>query len=192
MTAAAFLPWLVVAMLLVAAVQIGRRVRLWRGGKPATVDWFAGLKALPKRYLVDVHHVVDRDKSASRMHVPTAGGLVLACGLLGFGLVPAITASRLYWALVALAFLVMGAGVVLEARRRYPRALPRLSLGLWQRLPVHLGVFAAGGFLTALLAALGNPLPALSFVLFFPAAAAGLALAATTASGPMRHALAGA
>ena len=192
MTAAAFLPWLVVAMLLVAAVQIGRRVMLWRAGKPATIDWIVGLKALPKRYLVDVHHVVDRDKSASRMHVPTAGGLVLACGLLGFGLVPAIAASRLYWALVALAFLIMAAGVVLEARRRYPRALPRLSLGRWQRLPVYLGVFAAGGFLTALLAALGNPLPALSFLLFFPAAAAGLALAATTASGPMRHALAGA
>ncbi|MBO0905827.1 DUF3483 domain-containing protein [Jiella sonneratiae] len=192
MTAAAFLPWLTVAMVLVAAVQIGRRVILWRGGGPAAVDWRAGLTALPRRYLVDVHHVVDRDRSASRMHVPTAGGLVLACGLLVLGLVPAIAASRLYFALVALAFLTMAAGVFLEARRRYPRALPRLSLGRWQRLPVYLGVFALGGFATALLAALGNPLPALSFLTFFAAAAAGLALAGTAATGPMRHALAGA
>ena len=95
MTAAAFLPWLIVAMIIVAAIQIGRRVMLWRQGRPAAVDWIAGLKALPRRYLVDVHHVVDRDKSASRMHVPVAGGLVLASGLLILGLVPALAASRI-------------------------------------------------------------------------------------------------
>ncbi|MBP0617670.1 DUF3483 domain-containing protein [Jiella mangrovi] len=192
MTAAAFLPWLVVAMIAVAVVQIARRLFLWRRGKPATVDWLAGLKALPSRYLVDVHHVVDRDRSASKMHVPTAGGLVLASSLLVLGLVPAIAGSRAYWALVALAFLVMSAGVGLEARRRYPRALPRLSLGQWQRFPVLLGLFAGGGLLTSLLAALGNPLPALSFLTLIATATGGLALASTAATGPMRHALAGA
>lgn len=192
MTAAAFLPWLIVAMLVVAVVQIGRRVMLWRRGQPARVDWLAGLKALPGRYLVDVHHVVDRDRSASRMHVPTAGGLVLACGLLAFGLVPAIAASRLYFALVAIAFLVMAAGVVLEVRRRYPRPLPRLSLGQWQKLPIPLGVFALGGFVTAFLASLGDPLPAVSILTLLLTTAAGLGLAGMAGRGPMRHALAGA
>ena len=192
MSAAAFLPWLIVAMVAVAAIQIGRRVMLWRAGKAATVDWIAGLKALPARYLVDVHHVVDREKSASRMHVPVAGGLVLASGLLVLGLFPAMAAPRAYWGLVALAFLVMIAGVVLEGRRRYPRTLPRLSLGQWQRLPIPLGMFAIGGFLTAILAVFGNPLPAVSILTVLFTAIGGLALASMAANGPMRHALAGA
>ncbi|MCQ0986668.1 (Fe-S)-binding protein [Jiella marina] len=192
MTPAAFLPWLVVAMVAVAAVQLGRRVALWRSGRPAKVDWVAGLKALPKRYLVDVHHVVDRDKSASRMHVPVAGGLVAASGLLVLGLIPALAASQLYWAVVTLAFLIMAAGVVLVGRRRYPRAMKRLSLGRWQRFPVYLGAFALGGILTSALAAFGNPVPAIAFLTFVVAAAGGLMLAYEVATGPMRHALAGA
>ena len=192
MTPAAFLPYLVLAMVALATLRLGQRVLLWRGGMPAQVDWIAGLKALPKRYLVDVHHVVDRDKSASRMHVPVAGGLVLASGLLILGLVPALAASRIYWALVTLAFLVMLAGVVLVARRRYPRPMARLSAGRWQRFPIYLAAFGTGGLVTAGLAALGNPLPALSVVALVVAAAGGLKLAFDAASGPIRHALAGA
>ncbi|MDY8110019.1 DUF3483 domain-containing protein [Fulvimarina sp. 2208YS6-2-32] len=192
MAAASFLPWLVLAMAFVAAVQIVRRGRLWMSGRRAKVDWLGGLKALPKRYLVDVHHVVDRDRSASRMHVPVAGGLVLACGLLLLGLVPALAASRIYWVPVGIGFAVMAAGVLLVARRRYPRAMPRLSLGRYQRTPVYLGTFAVGGLLVASLAALGDPLPSLSFGFLIVTAAGGLALAAQAATGPMRHALAGA
>ncbi|MER0239692.1 DUF3483 domain-containing protein [Fulvimarina sp. MAC8] len=192
MGAAAFLPYVVVAMAIVAAVQIGRRVALWRSGQPAKVDWVAGVKAIPKRYLVDVHHVVDRDKSASRMHVPVAGGLVLSGGLLLLGLIPALAASRVYWVVVTLAFAVMAVGVALVAQRRYPRALPRLSRGRYQRTPFYLGAFAGGGLLCSLLAAFGDPLPFLSLVFLIAAAAGGLALAAQAATGPMRHALAGA
>ncbi|RFC65178.1 DUF3483 domain-containing protein [Fulvimarina endophytica] len=192
MTAASLLPLLVLAMIVVAGVQIGRRALLWRSGSFADVDWVAGVKALPKRYLVDVHHVVDRDKSASRMHVPVAAGLVGSAGLLVLGLVPGIAGSRIYWAVVALAFAVMAAGVVLVARRRYPRAMPRLSLGRYQRTPVYLGLFAGGGLLCALLASFGDPLPFFSFLGLILAAAGGLALAAQAATGPMRHALAGA
>lgn len=192
MGAAAFLPYVVVAMAIVAAVQIGRRVNLWRSGQPAKVDWVAGIKAVPKRYLVDVHHVVDRDKSASRMHVPVAGGLVLSSGLLLLGLIPALAASAIYWSLVTLAFAVMAVGVALVAQRRYPRALPRLSRGRYQRTPFYLGAFAGGGLLCSLLAAFGDPLPFLSLIFLLVAAGGGLALAAQAATGPMRHALAGA
>ncbi|MCB8838375.1 (Fe-S)-binding protein [Aurantimonas sp. VKM B-3413] len=192
MTAAAFLPYLILVMLAVAAVQIGRRVRVWNKGRPAKVDWIAGLKALPARYLVDVHHVVDRDKSASRMHVPVAAGLVSACGLSLLALIPVLGQSRLFMALVAIAFALMLAGALLVARRRYPEPMPRLSLGRFQRLPVYLLAFAAGGCLTAALAAIGNPLPLPSFLTLILAAAGGLMLATEVATGPMRHALAGA
>jgi len=61
-------------------------------GAPPTWDLMRGLAALPKRYLVDVHAVVLRDPpgprepragggASARMHVLTAGGLVLATPL---------------------------------------------------------------------------------------------------------------
>ncbi|KQT87487.1 DUF3483 domain-containing protein [Aurantimonas sp. Leaf443] len=192
MAGAALLPWLVIAMALVAAVQIGRRMRLWRAGRPAPVDWIAGLKALPRRYLVDVHHVVDREPGASRMHVPVAGGLVAACTLSLLALVPALAASRLVWAAVALAFAAMLAGALSVGARRYPRKLPRLSAGRFMRLPVLLLAFAGGGLAAAGLAVAGDPLPSLSLAAVLVAALGGLSLALEVARGPMRHALAGA
>ncbi|MEM8294294.1 DUF3483 domain-containing protein, partial [Morganella morganii] len=53
-------------------------------------DWIGGLLQMPRRYLVDLHHVVERDRYMSRTHVATAGGFVLAALLAilvhGFGL----------------------------------------------------------------------------------------------------------
>ncbi|MEF2071883.1 DUF3483 domain-containing protein [Consotaella aegiceratis] len=190
--AATLLPWLIVAMVIVAAMQIGRRVTLWQRGRPARVDWLRGLKALPKRYLVDVHHVVDRDRGASRMHVPVAAGLIAACGLSVLGLIPALGSSRLWWGLVAIAFAVMLAGANLEGSRRYPQKLPRLSAGRYQRLPLLLFAFAGGGFATAGLGAAGDPMPGLAVLALLAAAVGGLGLALEVANGPMRHALAGA
>ncbi|MBO0664231.1 (Fe-S)-binding protein [Jiella sp. MQZ9-1] len=189
---ATFLPWIVVLMIAVAGVQIGRRLRLWRRGQPAPVDWLGGLRALPKRYLVDVHHVVERDRAAAKMHVPLAGGLVAACGFLLIGLVTGLTAWRFFWALVTLAFLAMTAGALLEIRRRYPRRLARLSGGSWQTFPFALIAFAIASGLSALFATFGNALPALELLTLILAAVGGVALAATAAEGPMRHALAGA
>ena len=59
------------------------QARRWRAGRAADVDLIAGLKALPRRYLVDVHDVVGRNPFNSRFHALTAGGflasLVLSC-----------------------------------------------------------------------------------------------------------------
>ncbi|WP_114391188.1 (Fe-S)-binding protein [Notoacmeibacter marinus] len=192
MGGAAYLPWLIVAMIAVAIVQIARRVVLWRRGAPAEVDWLAGLAALPRRYLVDVHHVVDRDRGASRMHVPVAGGFVAACGLSLLGVIPALASSRLWWGLVFAGFAAMLIGAGLVAARRYPHKLPRLSAGRYQRLPFLLLAFAAGGAFTAGFGAIGDPLPPLSILTLFVAALGGISLVLEVARGPMRHALAGA
>jgi hypothetical protein len=47
-------------------------------GRASKVDLLGGLLAMPRRYLVDLHHVVARDKYMSNTHVATAGGFVLA------------------------------------------------------------------------------------------------------------------
>src|ERR1700745_2422641 len=87
------LPGLFLAASLVAALFAGVwRARRWRAGQPAKVDVVAGLAALPRRYLTDVHAVVLRDPpgpqtaraggpATARIHVLTAGGLVLAVPL---------------------------------------------------------------------------------------------------------------
>ncbi len=192
MGAAHLLPWLIIAMIVIAAVQLRRRVVLWRKGKPAKIDWIAGIAALPKRYLVDVHHVVNRDRGASRMHVPVASGLLGACCLSLLGLIPALGSSRVWWALAAMAFAVMLIGAGLVAARRYPVKLPRLSAGRYQRLPLMVAAFAVGGALVAGLAALGDPLPPLSDLALLAAALGGIGLSLEVARGPMRHAAAGA
>ncbi|WP_264784353.1 DUF3483 domain-containing protein, partial [Gluconacetobacter azotocaptans] len=67
------LAWGLAACVLLAALGLARR---WRQGRPVRVAWIAGLAAVPRRYLVDVHHVVERRPEAARMHVPAAGGLL--------------------------------------------------------------------------------------------------------------------
>ena len=66
--------WLAVAAL---ALGTARRAALWRAGRPAAVAW-SGLLAIPKRYFVDLHHVVAREPAVARAHVAVAGG-ALAC-----------------------------------------------------------------------------------------------------------------
>ena len=69
--------WLSVVALLFG---IARRAALWRTGRAATVAW-SGLLAIPKRYFVDLHHVVAREPAVARAHVAVAGGAI-ACLLL--------------------------------------------------------------------------------------------------------------
>src|ERR1700674_5498773 len=51
-------------------------------GRPAKVDWMAGIVRLPRAYLHDVHDVVSRERFAGLMHALTAGGLVASLLLL--------------------------------------------------------------------------------------------------------------
>ena len=78
--------WVSVATL---AIGLARRARLWRTGREAPVEW-TGLLAVPKRYFVDLHHVVARDPYIANTHIATAGGafaaLVLVAINYGLGL----------------------------------------------------------------------------------------------------------
>ncbi len=167
-----------------AGVQAWRLGADWRRGAAARVDWVAGLAAVPRRYLVDVHHVVAKKPEAARMHMVIAGSLLAATVLLLLaGIVPPLRARHVYWLLVSLAFGFAVAGALLVASRRRPVRPANLSGGKFSSLPVWLCAYAAGGFLAAIgVGFIGVPLAAIG----------GFMLVAQVYDGPMRHALAGA
>ncbi|WP_313200871.1 dimethylglycine demethylation protein DgcB [Pseudomonas sp.] len=142
------LPILLFAALGLAVLGALRRVRMWRRGRPSKVNLIGGLLAMPRRYLVDLHHVVERDKYMSRTHVATAGGFVLSAALAilvhGFGLQSKILGYAL---LVATVIMFSGAIFVFKRRLNPPS---RLSKGPWMRLPKSLLVFAASFFIATL------------------------------------------
>lgn len=142
------LPILIFTALALAVIGAVRRIRLWRQGRPSQVNLFKGLMALPRRYLVDLHHVVGRDKMISNTHVATAGGFVAAAVLMivvhGLGI-----ANPLLGGLLLLASASMFVGSLFVARRRLnPPA--RLSKGPWMRLPKSLMAFSISVFLITL------------------------------------------
>lgn len=142
------LPILLFAALGLAVLGALRRVRMWRRGRPSKVDLIGGLLAMPRRYLVDLHHVVERDKYMSKTHVATAGGFVLSAVLAilvhGFGLHSTILGYAL---LVATVVMFTGALFVFKRRLDPPS---RLSRGPWMRLPKSLLMFAASFFIATL------------------------------------------
>jgi Fe-S oxidoreductase len=191
-----WLPSVLIVTLLVLAVIGGvRRANLWRAGQPDKVNIVAGLLAMPKRYLHDLHHVVERDKYMSRTHVATAGGFVLSMALVilvhVFGVGHQLLAGALLVALV-----LMFVGALFIAKRRF-NPPSRLSKGPWMRLPKSLLTFAVtffvltlpmagvlpegtGGWLLTIVLSIGIVL-SLSEMLF-----------GMTWGGPMKHAFAGA
>ncbi|QLC72737.1 dimethylglycine demethylation protein DgcB [Pseudomonas sp. LPB0260] len=189
------LPILLFAALALAVLGAAKRFLMWRRGKPAQVDWIGGLLAMPRRYLVDLHHVVERDKYMSKTHVATAGGFVLAAVLAilvhGFGLHSKI----LGFALLAATVLMFVGALFVAKRRKNPPA--RLSKGPWNRLPKSLLMFSVSFFIATLPVA--GILPAdfggwiLALIL-----AVGVAWGVSelflgmTWGGPMKHAFAGA
>jgi Fe-S oxidoreductase len=142
------LPILLFAALALAVIGAGKRFLMWRRGRPAQVDWLGGLLAMPRRYMVDLHHVVARDKYIANTHVATAGGFVLAAVLAilvhGFGLQNRILGFAL---LAATALMFVGALFVAKRRLDPPS---RLSKGPWMRLPKSLLMFAGSFFIATL------------------------------------------
>ncbi len=190
----------ILSILLFAALALGilgalRRVRLWRNGRASPVDLLGGLLAMPRRYMVDLHHVVARDRYIANTHVATAGGAVLSIVLAilvhGFGL-----HDRILGYALLLATVVMFVGAVFVFKRRL-NPPSRLSKGSWMRLPKSLLAFSASFFLLTL------PVAGI-----LPADFGGWILAAILAvgvlwgvselflgmtwGGPMKHAFAGA
>jgi len=142
------LPILLFAALALAVIGAAKRFLMWRRGRPAQVDWLGGLLAMPRRYMVDLHHVVARDKYIANTHVATAGGFVLAAMLAilvhGFGLHSRI----LGFALLAATALMFGGALFVAKRRLDPPS--RLSKGPWMRLPKSLLMFAGSFFIATL------------------------------------------
>ena len=179
----------------VLALVIGlwRRAKLWRNGRKARVKWLR-LFAIPKRYFVDLHHVVARDRYIARTHMAVAGGAIAALVLVGINYGLLLYSPVLDW-LIGLAALVMLAGsVFVWLRRLKPPA--RLSRGAWSRLPYSLAAFALGLVLLGAITGSGVPLSGLVaafaalILLLLLAGSAELALGIGT-GGPMKHAVAG-
>jgi Fe-S oxidoreductase len=190
MTATAALVAVMLVVAAVAAVEAARRLALWRIGTPAAVP-LSGILALPKRYLVDVHHVVARDPYAARMHALVAGGFLAGSALLILAALPPLHASPVYWGLVAAAFAAMLVGAAMVRGRRSPKRPARLSGGRFNWLPVLFAAFGTGAFVVALDGTLGLS-PAIRWAALALAAAGGLGLALQVRAGPLRHAVAGA
>src|SRR5450830_889231 len=176
--------WLATFALLLG---LWRRTQLWRAGQPAAYSWL-NLLAIPKRYFVDLHHVVAREPYIAHTHVATAGGAVAALALvaLNYGLMlysPVLNLAIL----IATAIMLIGVFFVWLRRRNVPA---RLSRGAWGRLPYSLAAFALG------LLIINLPVPVLSAgvalfaLLLLLAGSAELALGIGL-GGPMKHAIAG-
>ncbi|MDR7025278.1 dimethylglycine demethylation protein DgcB [Pseudomonas peli] len=189
------LPILLFAALALAVIGAGKRFLMWRRGRPSQVDWLGGLLAMPRRYMVDLHHVVARDKYIANTHVATAGGFVLAAVLAilvhGFGLQSRILGFAL---LGATALMFVGALFVAKRRLDPPS---RLSKGPWMRLPKSLLMFAVSFFIATLPVA--GILPAdfggwVLALLLTVGVAWGVSelFFGMTWGGPMKHAFAGA
>nr|WP_298249381.1 dimethylglycine demethylation protein DgcB [uncultured Halomonas sp.] len=189
------LPILMFCALALMLLGAWRRVSLWRQGRPSPVSLMRGLAAMPRRYLVDLHRVVERDTYMSRTHVATAGGFVLAALLAiivhGFGLHHRL----LGFALLGATVLMFCGALFVAKRRRNPPA--RLSKGPWDRLPKSLLMFSVSFFVVTLPVAgiLPGDVGGWGLALLLLAGVAwGIAemFFGMTWGGPMKHAFAGA
>ncbi|MGQ4877823.1 (Fe-S)-binding protein [Billgrantia sp. LNSP4103-1] len=189
------LPILIFSTLALAAIGAVRRIRLWRQGRKSPVPILQGLAAMPRRYLVDLHHVVARDKVMSNTHVATAGGFVAAAVLMilvhGLGLAQGV----LGWLLLAASACMFVGSLFVARRRRNPPA--RLSKGPWMRLPKSLMAFSLSVFAITLPAVGLLPEDFGSWVVAVALAAVlvwglGEMVFGMTWGGPMKHAFAGA
>lgn len=178
---------------LIGVLAITLRADRWRRGRSAPRG--GSLLTIPRRYLVDVHHVVARDRYAARMHVPTAAGFVAALVLIPVVLLFNWT-SNVPTYLLLLALVGLAVGSLLVLKRRQPRRPPRLSGGAWNRLPFALLAFAVL-YAVSTFGIKGlvwnGTVAAVVIVIGLLVAVWVLAeLIAFAAYGPMRHAIAGA
>ena len=174
------------------ALGLWRRAQLWRAGQATAWHW-CQLLTIPKRYFVDLHHVVAREPYIANAHVATAGGAVVALGLVAVNYGFMLYASWLNWAIVfATSIMLIGVFFVWLRRTSLIANQPpsRLSKGGWSRLPYSLAAFATSLFLVTLpIATLSNSIAVIAALLLL-AGSAELALGIGL-GGPMKHAVAG-
>lgn len=170
------------------AFAVSRRVALWRLGRAAPLLW-SGLLAMPKRYFVDLHHVVSRDPYIARAHIATAGGALLAIALVALNYGCALYLPWLNQAIAAAALLMLAGVAAVAWRRRAPPA--RLSRGPWQRLPWSLAALALGLVLLVWVPVTAwSGMIAVLVVLLLATGAYAMTFGAAH-GGPMKHAIAG-
>jgi Fe-S oxidoreductase len=183
--------WVSVAGL---AFALARRASYWRMGRATAAGAFGwtNLLAIPKRYFVDLHHVVARDPYIARTHVATAGGAIAALALVFVNYGLAIYSPWLDKLIFVAALAMLIGTVFVWRRRRGAKTAPaRLSRGPWNTLPWLLGSFALG-----LALFVSVPAPAMSggfavIVALLIAAGAFAMTIGAARGGPMKHALAG-
>jgi Fe-S oxidoreductase len=189
---AALLSALVIATLAAGVAAAAARSRRWLAGAPARVDIMAGLIALPRRYLVDVHHIVGRRPFNARFHALTAGGFLASLPLIVLAGFPS-QRGWLLWLLLSVALAVMLAGAAMVAWRRESARPAELSEGAYSRLPFALIAYAAGFLIVALDQLAGGVLPLPVAGLALLAGSVGAAdLILGVGRGPLKHALNGA
>jgi len=187
---------LVLVLIIIGAV---RRVSLWRQGQALGVDFFRGLLSIPRRYLVDLHHVVGRDKYISNTHVATAGGFVASVILIVLQLVLQFLLgvdSLILQGSLLLTTAIMFCGALFVAKRRIKPAV-NLSRGPWMRLPISLLAFSSSFFVITLLGSDFTPEGIGSWLLLMVlligvTLGVGELFFGMTWGGPMKHAFAGA
>ncbi|MES1935167.1 DUF3483 domain-containing protein [Salinisphaera hydrothermalis] len=196
--------WMLLVSLLGLVAGVAWRASRWSAGRSAPIRW-SGLAQVPRRYLVDVHHVVSRSPlttdrrddtgdRVARMHVLTAGGFVAATLFVLlrhlFGIGGWVTA----WLILA-SLAAMAVGTAIEWRRRRPSRPARLSSGGFDRLPWSLAAFVVFFGVTSLPAAGIAPPIAWASPLAWPLIAIGVWACAELyvgmALGPMKHAVNG-
>ncbi|MDI3325758.1 (Fe-S)-binding protein [Pontibacterium granulatum] len=191
-----WLPSVLIAVALsLAVIGAVRRVSLWRAGQPDKVDLIAGLMAMPKRYLHDLHDVVERDKYMSKTHAATGGGFVLSVVLILAVHLFGVDNQILAWALLAALVLMFVGALFVFKRRMDPPS--RISKGPWMRLPKSLLAFSSAFIILTLPVAGILPEGTGGWVLTIILSvviAMGLAemMFGMTWGGPMKHAFAGA
>lgn len=144
------LPLLLLSLALLGfVVGVIKRVRIWRQGRPDPAPDLKLLFSIPKRYLVDLHHIVMRDPYIARTHVAAAGGVVASILLM----IPLYVFNVKTAPVVILFFLAIfsvciGGVFVLKRRMDIPT---RLSRGKWNGVPIALLSFSIGFGVLALI-----------------------------------------
>ncbi|KVE32438.1 (Fe-S)-binding protein [Burkholderia sp. TSV86] len=175
------------------AFAVAKRAAYWRLGRASAPGTFGitNLLTIPKRYFVDLHHVVARDPYIAKTHVATAGGAIAALMLVFINYGLALYSPWLD-VMIFIAALVMFVGAVYVWRRRHAKDVPaRLSRGPWNTLPWLLGAFSLGLMLLVFVpASVMSGGFALICALMTGAGAFAMTVGAAR-GGPMKHAVAG-
>ncbi|AOK31532.1 MULTISPECIES: (Fe-S)-binding protein [Burkholderia] len=175
------------------AFAVAKRAAYWRLGRASVPGTFGitHLLTIPKRYFVDLHHVVARDPYIAKTHVATAGGAIAALMLVFVNYGLALYSPWLD-VLIFIAALAMFVGAVYVWRRRHAKDVPtRLSRGPWNTLPWLLGAFSLGLMLLVFVpASVMSGGFALLCALMTGAGAFAMTVGAAR-GGPMKHAVAG-